>query len=173
MLDEIRADPTMGEDIMENADYLLPRSFRIRLGSTQATVRMPGHVTYGFPIEALDADMIRLTDDGVVEVELPALQPYTVEADFDGLQVQTSSGGWQRWMGDAEQRDAVQQRAMRSAYSALRLQAARHLETATQPRVNTASALEQLLRPVLQAAGIEDPQFRFEVSPRVHVTPPE
>lgn len=157
----------------ERTDYLLPRSFRMRLGSTQATVRMPGHVTYGFQVDALRPEMIALAPTGIVTVTLPPLQPYTVDANIDDLQVQTTTGGWQRWTSDVAQQDAVRQQAMRSAYSALRLQAARHLETATQPRIHTSRALEKLLRPVLEAAGVEDPHFQFEIAPDVHVTPSE
>lgn len=157
----------------ERTDYLLPRSFRLRLGSTQATVRMPGHVTYGFPVDALRPEMITLAPPGTLTVTLPSLQPYTVDANVDDLQVQTTTGGWQRWTSDEAQQDAVRQQAMRSAYSALRLQAARHLETATQPRVHTARALEKLLRPILEAAGIDAPRFAFEIAPDVYVTPPE
>jgi hypothetical protein len=152
-------------------DYLLPHSFRLRMGSTEATVRMPGHVTYGFHLEALRPEMIHLTPEGVVEVQLPPLQPYSVDAQFDQIQIQTQSGGWQRWVSDEERQDAVRKRAMQSAYTALRRQAARHLETATQPRINTARALEQLLRPVLQAAGYDEPRFQFEIAPDVQVSP--
>lgn len=157
----------------ERTDYLLPRSFRVRYGNTQATVRVPGHVTYGFQVASLEPEMIRLTPDGSVHVTLPPLQPYTVDVSLDQIEIQTQAGGWRRWMGDEQQREAVRKQAMQSAYSALRVQAAQHLETATQPRVNTARALEQLLRPVLQAAGLDEPRFQFEIASDIHVSPPE
>jgi hypothetical protein len=45
------------------------------------------------------------------------------------------------------------------------------LDTATQPRVNTAKALEKLLRPVLVAAGVPNPRFRFEIGDELVMLP--
>jgi hypothetical protein len=54
----------------------------------------------------------------------------------------------------------------------LRAQAERHLETSVQPAVNTAEALQALLTPPLQAAGLEAPRFRFRVGPDLTLEPP-
>lgn len=152
---------------IEQTDYLLPRSFRIPLGSQQATVRMPGHVAYGFDIRALEAEDIQVGEDGVVEVRLPDLVPFSAEPDFGRMEVRTSAGGWQRWMGDETARTQLQTQALQSAQAALRRQAVSYLEEATQPRVNTAQALEALLTPPLVAAGVEAPRFRFYIGPQL------
>lgn len=155
------------ESTVENTEYLLPQSFRLNLGTTQARVRMPGHVSYGFDVRSLRPEAIRLTDDGIVEVTLPDLSPYSVETDVGAMEIHTSSTGWQRWTLTDEEREAIVGQALQSAQAALRKQAAEHLETATQPRINTAEALQLLLKPVLQAAGMSDPQFRFQIGPRI------
>ena len=152
---------------IEQTDYLLPRSFRIPLGSRQATVRMPGHVAYGFDIRSLDAEDILVGEDGIVEVRLPDLVPFSAEPDFGRMEVQTSAGGWQRWMGDETARTQLQTQALKAAQAALRRQAASYLDESTQPRVNTARALEALLTPPLVAAGVEEPRFRFYIGPRL------
>ncbi len=146
---------------VEETEYLMPTSFRLPLGSTEATVRMPGQVSYGFGIEALRPEHIRLSEDGGIEVVVPPLSPYSVEPDFTRLQIRTSTGTWQRWLGDEAERDRVQAQAMRQAQAALRVQANEYLQTNQQPLENTERALEKMLTPVLQAGGIESPRFRF------------
>jgi len=56
---------------------------------------------------------------------------------------------------------------------AFRTQAERHLQSATQPRVNTARALKAMLTPPLRAAGVDDPRFRMRVGKQLTLTPEE
>jgi hypothetical protein len=56
---------------------------------------------------------------------------------------------------------------------AFRTQAKERIASATQPRVNTARALEKMLRPPLVAAGVEDPQFRIRIGDRLSLQPRE
>jgi hypothetical protein len=85
------------------------------------------------------------------------------------MEVRTDAG-WFRLESDAEQRQ--EQRALKGAQDALRSQAEEHLSTSVQPRVHTAQAMETLLRPVLEAAKVPDPQFRFRIGPSIVVEPP-
>jgi len=150
---------------VQETEYLMPQSFRLPLGATEATVRMPGHVSYGFSIDALRPEHIRIAEDGVVEVQLPELTTYSVEPDLSRMQIQTTTGTWQKWLGNEAERDRVQAEAFRQAQTALRLQADDYLRRSSQPHENTAVAMKKMLTPVLQAGGLEDPQFRFFVGP--------
>jgi len=69
------------------------------------------------------------------------------------------------------QEKAAEREALSGMREALRRQGEAHINTSAQPRVNTARALEQLLRPVLVAAGIPSPQFRFEIGDRLVMLP--
>jgi hypothetical protein len=69
------------------------------------------------------------------------------------------------------QEEQAQRDALGGVRDALRRQGQAHLNTATQPRVNTAQALEKLLRPVLRAAGVPNPQFRFEIGDELVLQP--
>ena len=138
------------------------------LGTTQATVRMPGRVSYGFDVGGLRPEAIRVRPDGVVEVVVPELSVYAVEPDLEAMEVETSVG-WARMQGSSGRR--VEQLAIRRVREAMREQALDHVARAGEPRLNTATALEQLLAPVLQAAGLENPRFRFQVGPEVVMEP--
>lgn len=154
----------------ENTRYFLPDFFRLNLGTVRSTVRVPGRVSYGFDVRQLRPEDIRVLEDGSVEIRLPELSVYSVEPDLSRIEVQTEAG-W-RWLEpDAEQRQ--ERRAMAGAQESLRSQAEAHLSSSVQPRVHTAQAVEVLLRPVLQAAKVPDPQFRFRIGPRLVIEPAE
>lgn len=153
-----------------NTKYLLPELFRLDLGSTEATVRLPGRVYYGFDVRALRPEMIRLAEDGVVEVTIPPLAVQTVEPDLSAMEVKTSVG-WARLHARSGQE--VEQQAMEVAQRALREQGNGHLERSAQPRIYAAEALETLLTPVLQAAGMDEPTFRFQIGPELVMQPGE
>ena len=154
---------------VENTKYLFPDVLRLDLGTTRATVRLPGRLGYGFNVMALRAEDIRLVGDGVVEVTLPALRIFSVEPDLSAMEVQTEVG-WARMYARSGQRATAQ--ALAFAQEALREQGAAYLETATQPRINTAQALQKVLTPPLQAAGLAAPRFRIRIGPDL-VTEPE
>jgi hypothetical protein len=143
---------------VEDTPVLLPGVLDLRLGTTSATVRVPGRVSYGFDARLLRPEMIRSGGD-TVEITLPELAVYSVEPDLAALEVQTRVG-WARLRSSGQE---VERAAVRHLTEALRGQGDAHLRDSIQPRVNTARALEELLTPVLQAAGAADPQFRFRL----------
>lgn len=73
----------------------------------------------------------------------------------------------------SEANDTIRAEALSAVESAFRDQAQRRLEAATQPRVHTARALEAMLRPALQAAGLSSPRFRIHVGDRRTLQPEE
>lgn len=139
---------------------LLPGFLNLDLGTTRAEVRVPGRVAYGFDIRTLDAEDIRFTDEGIVEVEVPALQVFSVEPVLERAEIRTDVG-WARLHSSSGQ--AMEAAALRAIRPAMRQTAERHLETSETPRLNTGNALAQLLTPTLQAAGLEAPRFRFRL----------
>lgn len=141
-------------------------------GSSQTQVRVPGRVSYGFEVQALTAQMITVEDDGVVAVDLPALTVHSVEPRLSRLRVRTSTRGWMR-VFPSEVRADVRKRALDSVREAFRRQAEARIQTATQPRVNTARALQKMLTPPLQAAGLDEPRFRIRVGEQLTLEPPE
>lgn len=137
--------------------------------TAQATVRVPGRVSYGFDVRALRPEAIEVAPDGRVTVRLPELSIHSTEPDLRALEVKTSSTGWMRLFGDAEAE--VRHAALAGVQDVLRAQARRHLDEAVQPRVNTAEALQALLTPPLVAAGIPHPRFQFQIGPELVMTP--
>ena len=151
-----------------NTKYLFPELLRFDLGTTRATVRLPGRVAYGFDASQLHPDDIRFDEAGLIEVALPELRVFSVEPQLDSMEVQTDVG-WARTYARSGQR--VTQRATVFAQEALRKQGTSYLASATQPRVHTAEALQTLLTPVLQAAGVSAPRFRFRIGPHLVMEP--
>lgn len=84
------------------------------------------------------------------------------------MEVQTSVG-WARTHSRSGRR--VEHRAIQIVEDALRAQGAAHVRTSAQPRIHTAQAMRALLTPVLQAAGVKDPQFRFQIGPEIVMEP--
>ncbi len=147
-----------------NRQTFLPGLLDLDLGTSEATVRVPGRIAYGFDVRTLTPDRIRLLDDGTVEVTLPALTVFSVEPDLGRLDVQTRRG----WARTAESADALEGDALRRVTGALRQQGQAVLASgALTARQNTATALAAMLRPALVAAGIPEPRFRFRLSPTV------
>lgn len=145
--------------------YLLqqtqPSALPLIQGGAQTRVRVPGTVSYGFDVRALTPDMISVEEERV-GVTLPSLSVHSVEPDLTRLEVQSQESGWMRVL-PSDMPAAVRTQALGAVRDAFREQTERRIAKATQPRVNTARALESLLRPALQATGIESPQFRMQV----------
>lgn len=152
---------------VENSKTLLPGLLDLDLGTTRATVRVPGRVSYGFPVDSLRPEMVTLREDGIIEVELPALSIYSVEPRLSALEVETVRG-WAR-LGSEE--DAVERRAVAIVERAMRQQARAHLRTSYQSRINTARAMERMLTPALKGLGMESPRFRFRIADDLVVEP--
>jgi len=153
---------------VESTRYLFPDLMAFDLGTTRASVRMPGRVSYGFDVTDLRAEDIQVREDDVVEVTLPSLQLYAVEPVLEKMEVETTVG-WARLYASSG-REAEHQ-AIRYVREALREQALQHLNTATQPQINTARAIETLLRPALQATGLKAPHFRIYIGPDLVLQP--
>ncbi len=152
---------------MSSSRVLLPGLLGIDLGTNRASVRVPGTVSYGFQVDSLRPEMVRLTEDGVVEVELPPLAVYSAEPDLGELEVETERG-WARVGSDAEE---LERQALMVVEGAMRRQALSHLRSSYQPRINTARAMERLLGPALRGLGMEEPRFRFRLGEDLVVEP--
>lgn len=149
---------------VENTKYFLPDLFRFNMGTTRATVRVPGRVSYGFDISHFQPSSVRIAEDGVIEVALPDLKVYSVEPDLEQMEIQTDVG-WARLQSSSGRE--VEQKAIRLVRDALQEQSETHLRRSVQPRVNTARAIRKLLTPILQVAGVEEPRFRIQVGPEI------
>ncbi|MGH7482628.1 MAG: DUF4230 domain-containing protein [Longimicrobiales bacterium] len=147
---------------------LLPEFLDLEIGRTSATVRVPAKVSYGFDVRGLDDDMIDVEGDSIIEVEIPPLRIYSIETDLSALEIETRQG-WLRLDGDTP--DRLERQALANIERAFREQAQAHLRDSTQPRINTARALQRLLVPVLGAAGITDPDLRFEITSEIELRP--
>lgn len=144
------------------------RRWRVRVldleaGRATVTVALPGEVTYGFPLGALGADDIRYLDGRVVEVRMPPLEVFAVEAVLEEAVVESRVSGAAR-VTPGLSAEALQT-ALRRVRPALRQQAEGHLTTSRQPRQNAAVALRAMLAPSLEAAGVPDARFRFILAP--------
>ena len=169
---------------IDSSEYLTPDWLTFVLGQTQPTllpllegssqtqVRVPGRVSYGFDVRALTPRMIALEEGGIVAVDLPELTVHSVEPRLSRLQVRDRTEGWMR-VFPSDVNDEVRARALAGVRKAFRRQAERRLRSATQPRVNTARALEAMLRPPLTAAGVDRPRFRIRVGDRLTLRPRE
>lgn len=152
---------------VSNSKVLLPGLIGLDLGTTQATVRVPGTVSYGFEVDSLKPEMVRFLEDGAIEVSLPPLAVYSVEADLSRLEVETQRG----WARAGSQEEEVERRALTIVEGAMRRQALSHLRSSYQPRINTARALERLLEPTLLGLGMADPEFRFRLGEDLVIMP--
>ena len=150
-----------------NSKVLLPGILGLNLGTASATVRVPGRVSFGFEADSLKPEMVRLLEDGAVELRLPALAVYAVEVDLSRLEVETERG-WARL--ESEEED-VEQRALTIVEGAMRRQALSHLRSSYQPRINAGRALERLLSPALRGLGMTDPEFRIRLGEDLVILP--
>ena len=147
-----------------NRQTFLPGLLDFDMGTSEATVRVPGRISYGFDVRTLRPDDVRLGDDGVVEVTLPALSVHAVEPRMDRMEVQTTRG----WARSTESAKALEGEALRRVTGALRQQGTAALTTGDlDARRHTATALAAMLRPGLAAAGLENPTFRFRLTPTI------
>jgi hypothetical protein len=156
--------------------YLLektqPSALPLIRGGAKTRVRVPGTVSYGFDVRTLTPSMITVRKKGLVGVALPDLVVHSVEPDLAKLEVGTQTAGWMRVL-PSDLPEAVRTQALGAVKEAFRAQAERRLDTATQPRVNTARALEAMLRPPLKAAGVDTPRFRIRVGEQLVLEPEE
>ncbi len=141
------------------------RVLNLEVGRSEVAVRVPATMTYGFSLDAFDADAIRFREDGVVEVVLPPLAVFSVEPELEDAQVDIDVSGTSRLSPDLTERTIEQ--TLHQVRPALRKQAQAHLRDSEQPAVNSARALRRMLSAPLQAAGVdlEAVRFRFVIGP--------
>jgi hypothetical protein len=144
--------------VVEDTRVLLPRMLDLRVGTTRATVRVPGRVSYGFDVQRLRPEMIQVREN-VIQVRFPEMAIYSAEPRLAEMEVETDVG-WTRLSTSAQE---AERRALRHISQALQQQGEAHLRNSVQPRVNTAQALGTMLTPVLQAAGVAEPVLRFDI----------
>jgi hypothetical protein len=150
-----------------NTRTFLPGIIGFDLGTTSANVRVPGRISYGFDVGDMKPGMIRLLDDGVIEVDVPQPVIWSVEPNLSQMEIETQRG-WARL--SAASVDQVRDRAVSLVQGALAQQGQVHLQNSSQPGINTADALDAMLRPALVAAGIPDPELRFRIG-RIIIEP--
>ncbi|HUE77415.1 MAG TPA: DUF4230 domain-containing protein [Longimicrobiales bacterium] len=152
---------------VENSKVFLPGIVSLDLGTVRSTVRVPGSVSYGFEVDSLRPEMVRMMEDGTIEVELPPLAVYAVQPNLARMEVETERG-WAR-LGATE--DQVERQAIAIVEGAMRRQGLAHLRGSYQSRINAARALQRLLTPALQGLGMEEPRFRFRLGEDIVVEP--
>ena len=154
--------------------YLLrqtqPSALPLLQGGSETQVRVPGTVSYGFDVRALDSSMIAVEQNGHVGLTLPSLSIHSVEPVLARLEVRSRASGWIRVL-PSDMPEAVRTRALGAVKAAFEEQATRRLASATQPRVNTARALKKMLRPALEAAGMEAPRFHIRIGDELVLRP--
>lgn len=131
----------------------------------RATVKVPGRVSYGFDVSNLTPSMIRVNGSRV-EVQLPELSVRGVEPDLGKLEVRTSqTGTWKRMFVAEPDRlqEEVRREALEQVTQAFREQAEARLQSANQPRINTAEAVRTMLEPALLTVDVPNPTFRFRI----------
>lgn len=141
------------------------RILNLETGRAEVTVRVPATMTYGFSLDAFDADAIRFREDGVVEVVLPPLSVFSVEPELEDAEVDIDLSGQARLTPSITERTVEQ--TLHRVRPALREQAETHLRDSDQPAVNSARALRRVLAAPLEAAGVDldAVRFRFVVAP--------
>jgi hypothetical protein len=145
----------------EQTRILLPGLLDIPAGTAESTVRVPARASYGFDVRQLRPEHIRFGEDGVVEVDLPALAVFSVEPELENVQIRTRTG----WLRSQRAGQELQEEALRRIRPVMRQQAELHLQSSRQPQINSAEAIERMLAPALMAAGLENPRFRFRIGP--------
>ncbi len=142
----------------QDTRVLLPDLLNVPLGTTRATVRVPGRVAYGFDLGALTPQMIRVRSD-TVEVDVPPVSIFSTEPDLSRLEVETTTG-WARRPVTAQE---AERRAVQMLVTALERQGEAHLAGSSQPRVNTGRALQALLTRVATGLGMQAPVVRVRL----------
>lgn len=140
------------------------------VGTSSVRIRVPGRVSYGFEVDRLTPEMIGIEDRNVVRVDIPELSVHSVDPDLSRLEIESMFFGWMR-LFPSEVHEEVRIQALSDVEKAFHEQAEQRLSDATQPRVNTARALEKMLTPPLKATGMSNPRFRIRVGDRLSLEP--
>ena len=151
-----------GTVTVENVRTLLPGVLDIGLGSSRATVQVPGRAYYGFDVRELDREKVRIRGD-TIEITVPQPRVISVDANLQELRVWSAKG----WLRSSQSLQSVERTALQRIDNVLARQAAQHVATSAQPRVNSAEAIRRMVLPVVQAAGITTPVFQFQLTERL------
>lgn len=135
----------------------------LEAGRSTVRVTLPGRMSYGFSLDALDPADIRFLDGGIVEIRMPELSVFSVEPILDSARVSVATTGAGRVSPQLSARTL--ESTLRRVRPALREQAEAHVATAEGPALNTAEALAAMLGTPLEAAGVEGARFRFLLAP--------
>jgi hypothetical protein len=149
---------------IENAKRLLPGVLDIDLGTARAVVQVPGRAYYGFDVRDLTQDKISIRGD-TVSIQVPPPKVFSVDANLQQMRIWSQKG----WLRSASSVQEVERAAISQIDAALARQAAAHVGTSTQPRVNTAEGIRKMITPVLAAAGITNPVFQFALTERLRI----
>ena len=153
---------------VQNTRRILPELLDLRLGTSSATIQVPGRAYYGFDVRTLRPQHITLIEDSIVEIQVPRAEVLSVEPNLREMRVWTSKG-WARTSGSTRR---AERQALALINGALMRQAKTHLASSVQPHMNTADALKVMLTPTLKSLGIEDPSFRFRLGEQMVIEPP-
>ncbi len=151
--------------VSQNSRYLLPGVVPLDLGTTSATVRVPGTVYYGLDVAALGAENIS-AHGNVLHISVPDVRVVSVEPDLAELELETRLGWARTSAGSGAQ---ATREALAKITNALREQGVRHVEEALQPRINSANAILDVVTRSLEAAGLRVDAVRIEVEPGVFI----
>ncbi len=154
---------------VENTRTVLPGLLDLSMGTSRATVRVPGTIWYGVPLEGFTPADVTVEADTLVRLGLPAPRVHSVEAELREMEVRTERG-WARLPALSE-RDA-ERAAVGLVNEVLRRQGAAHLADDPDAGTRTARALVDLLRPVLREAGAPAPTFHVRLGDRTFVVRP-
>jgi hypothetical protein len=147
---------------IENSRIFLPGILDFNLGTSRGRAQVPGTAYYGFDVRKFEAKNIHVNGD-TIEIDVPKPQLLSVDANLNELQVWTEKG----WLRTPASVDKVERTAIRRLDGALARQAAAHIASSAQPHINSAHALEKMLRPVLASMGVEKPVFKFRIGERL------
>lgn len=144
---------------VSNTRVFLPDLLNLPIGTTEARVRVPGSVTYGLDLQEFGEHNIRVERDGRVVLTLPEIVVHAVEPHLGQIEIESRSG----WFRPAESERRVTREALSHLREALQRQGEAHLRDSVQPQVNAARALTDLVLPIVEAAGVQNPQVEVRL----------
>ncbi|MBN8589757.1 MAG: DUF4230 domain-containing protein [Rhodothermia bacterium] len=132
----------------------------IPMGTTEVQVRVPGRVTYGFPIGQLRADDIEINGQNIT-VYIPPVGVFSVEPELAKMDIQTKLG-WARFQAFSGKH--LEHRAIKSIPAEMRqIGEERLIKAESKASENTVKAIRRILVPVLSAAGMQNPQIQVRL----------
>lgn len=132
----------------------------IPMGTTEVQVRVPGRVTYGFPIGQITSKDIEVTGENIV-VYIPPVGIFSVEPEMNKMDVQTKVG-WARFQAYSGKH--LEHKAIRSIPDEMRqIGEERLIKAEGKASENTVKAIRRILVPVLTATGMQNPTIQVRL----------